>query len=56
MLGLWAAGAFLGYPEGWAKPLILVIEIALLPTLVLVLALLLNGPPARPSANAGGPT
>jgi hypothetical protein len=54
--GLWTAGAFLGYPEGWAKPLILVIEVALLPTLVLVLALLMNGPPARPSANAGGPS
>lgn len=47
VLGLWAAGAFLGYPEAWAKPLILVIEVALLPTLVLVLALLMNGPPAR---------
>jgi multisubunit Na+/H+ antiporter MnhB subunit len=54
--GLWTAGAFLGYPEGWAKPLILVIEVALMPTLVLVLALLMNGPPARPSANAGGPS
>jgi multisubunit Na+/H+ antiporter MnhB subunit len=60
VLGLWAAGAFLGYPDGWAKPLILVIEIALLPTLVLVLALLLNGPPARVAAampiRAGGPS
>ncbi len=49
-LGLWTAGSFLGYPEGWAKPLILVIEIALLPTLVLVLALLMNGPPSRGGA------
>jgi multisubunit Na+/H+ antiporter MnhB subunit len=47
LVGLGAAGAFLGYPEGWAKPLIVVIEVALLPTLVLVLALLLNGPPLR---------
>lgn len=46
-LGAWTAGAFLGYPDGWAKPLIVVIEIALLPTLVLVLALLMEGPPAR---------
>jgi uncharacterized MnhB-related membrane protein len=56
VLGLWTAGVFLGYPEGWAKPLILVIEIALLPTLTLVLALLMNGPPARPAAGAGGPS
>jgi uncharacterized MnhB-related membrane protein len=49
-LGLWTAGSFLGYPEAWAKPLILVIEVALLPTLVLVLALLMNGPPRRGGA------
>lgn len=48
--GLWTAGAFLGYPEGWSKPLILLIEIALLPTLVLLLALLMNGPPLRKMA------
>jgi uncharacterized MnhB-related membrane protein len=47
LVGAWTAGVFLGYPEGWAKPLIVVIEVALLPTLVLVLALLMNGPPAR---------
>jgi len=45
--GIPAAGAFLAYPETWAKPLILLIELALLPTLVLVLALLMNGPPRR---------
>jgi multisubunit Na+/H+ antiporter MnhB subunit len=50
VLGLWAAGAFLGYPQGWAKPLIVVIEVALLPTLTLVLALLMNGPPSRGEA------
>jgi multisubunit Na+/H+ antiporter MnhB subunit len=49
-LGLWTAGSFLGYPPGWAKPLIVVIEVALLPTLVLVLALLMNGPPRRGGA------
>jgi multisubunit Na+/H+ antiporter MnhB subunit len=47
MLGLWSAGVFLGYPPEWAKPMIVAIEVALLPTLVLVLALLLNGAPAR---------
>lgn len=47
VLGLGSAGAFLAYPEGWAKPLIVVIEVALLPTLTLVLALLMNGPPSR---------
>jgi multisubunit Na+/H+ antiporter MnhB subunit len=47
LLGLWTAGAFLGYPEAWAKPMIVVVEVALLPTLVLVLALLMNGAPAR---------
>jgi hypothetical protein len=55
VLGLFTAGAFLGYPEGWAKPLILVIEVALLPTLAIVLALLMNGPPSRPWASAGAP-
>jgi len=49
-LGLPTAGAFLGYPPEWAKPMILAIEVALLPTLVLVLALLLNGAPARDDA------
>jgi multisubunit Na+/H+ antiporter MnhB subunit len=47
LLGLWTAGDFLGYPPDWAKPMIVVIEVALLPTLVLVLALLMNGAPAR---------
>lgn len=47
VLGVLTAGIFLAYPEGWAKPMIVVIEIALLPTLTLVLALLMNGPPAR---------
>ncbi len=50
LFGLWTAGTFLGYPAGWAKPLILLIEVALLPTLVLVLALLMNGPPSRKTA------
>jgi multisubunit Na+/H+ antiporter MnhB subunit len=47
LVGAWTAGAFLGYPDGFAKSMIVAIEVALLPTLVLVLALLLNGAPAR---------
>jgi len=47
LLGLWTAGNFLGYPPDWAKLMIVAIEVALLPTLVLVLALLMNGAPAR---------
>lgn len=43
--GAASAGAFLGHPPGLAKPLILAVEFALLPTLVLVLGLLLLGPP-----------
>ena len=42
-----AAGAFLAYPAGFAKPLIIVIELALMPTLALVLALMLAGAPQR---------
>jgi multisubunit Na+/H+ antiporter MnhB subunit len=45
--GAVTAGAFLAYPEGLAKPLILVIEFALMPTLALILALLLAGAPLR---------
>lgn len=43
--GLWLAGAFLAYPAGYAKPLILAIEIALTPSIALALGLLLAGPP-----------
>jgi multisubunit Na+/H+ antiporter MnhB subunit len=45
--GAFSAGAFLGYPEGFAKPLILVIEFALMPTLTLILGLMLLGPSRR---------
>jgi len=55
LLGAWQAGAFLGYPDGWAKPMIVAIELALLPTLVLVLALLLNGAPARSADSSPAP-
>jgi multisubunit Na+/H+ antiporter MnhB subunit len=45
--GLQATGHFLAYPEGFAKPLIIAIELALLPSLTLVLGLLLLGAPRR---------
>ncbi len=47
LLGLYTAGDFLGYPPGFAKPLIVAIELALLPSLTLVLGLLLLGAPQR---------
>jgi multisubunit Na+/H+ antiporter MnhB subunit len=45
--GVASAGAFLAYPEGFAKPLILVVETALMPSLALILGLLLAGAPLR---------
>ena len=47
VLGAVMAGAFLSYPHGHAKTLILVIEFALMPTLTLVLGLMLLGAPLR---------
>jgi multisubunit Na+/H+ antiporter MnhB subunit len=44
-LGVPMAGAVLAYPETFAKPLILAIEFALVPTLAAALALLVLGPP-----------
>jgi multisubunit Na+/H+ antiporter MnhB subunit len=44
--GIWLAGAFLAYPQGYAKLLILAIEAALTPSVAVVLGLLLAGPPA----------
>ena len=46
-LGVAVADAFLAYPIGFAKPLILAIEFALMPTLTLILGLLLLGAPQR---------
>ena len=43
VVGAVTAGAFLAYPQGFAKPLILAIEFALMPTLTLVLGLMLLG-------------
>jgi uncharacterized MnhB-related membrane protein len=47
VLGLFSAGALLAYPPDWAKAMIVVVEVALLPSLTLVLGLLLAGPPLR---------
>ena len=47
LLGAVSAGAFLGSPEGQAKPLILAIEFALMPSLTLILGLLLADAPRR---------
>lgn len=51
LAGIATAGAFLAYPEAWAKTLIIVIEAALLPTVAAILALLLAGAPMRPVPN-----
>ena len=45
IVGAVTAGAFLAYPERWAKPMILVIEFALMPSLALTLGLMLAGAP-----------
>jgi multisubunit Na+/H+ antiporter MnhB subunit len=47
LAGVGMAGAFLGYPEDWAKPLIVVLEVALMPSLAATLAMLLAGAPQR---------
>ncbi len=49
-VGVVTAGAFLAYPEGFAKPLIIAIELALMPSLALILALMLAGAPQRTAA------
>jgi multisubunit Na+/H+ antiporter MnhB subunit len=53
LVGIWLAGAFLAYPEGYAKPLILVIEAALTLSIAAALGLLLAGPP-EPVEPLGG--
>lgn len=45
--GFWLAGDFLAYPEAFAKPLILVIEAALLISIAAMLGTLIAGPPLR---------
>ncbi|MFN4143765.1 hydrogenase subunit MbhD domain-containing protein [Aestuariivirga sp.] len=46
---LWP-GLFLAYPEGYAKPLIVVMELALTLSIAVILGLLAAGPPQRPGA------
>ncbi len=45
--GLFLGDAFLAYPVAYAKPLIIVIEVAMTLTVAATLGLLLAGPPAR---------
>lgn len=40
-------GAFLAYPDGWVKPVILLVEVALTGSVAAALALLVMGPPSR---------
>jgi multisubunit Na+/H+ antiporter MnhB subunit len=47
LAGFVIADAFLAYPEAWAKPLIIVIEIALVLSIAATLGLLVAGPPER---------
>jgi multisubunit Na+/H+ antiporter MnhB subunit len=53
LAGIWLADAFLAYPDGWAKPLILVIEAALTLSIAAILGLLLAGPPADDQPEGG---
>lgn len=45
--GFWWAGDFLAYPDGLAKPVIVVIEVAMTLSIALTLVLLVVGPPGR---------
>jgi len=48
-VGAYTAGAFLAWPDDWAKPMILAVELALMPSLALTLGLMLAGAPERPA-------
>jgi multisubunit Na+/H+ antiporter MnhB subunit len=50
--GFFVAGSFLAYPAGWAKPLIVAIEVPMTISVAATLAMLLEGPPLRPVARA----
>lgn len=50
LLGSVLVGAFLAYPPGWAKPLIIAIEVAMAASAAVALALLVAGPPQRDHA------
>jgi multisubunit Na+/H+ antiporter MnhB subunit len=47
LAGVWIAEAFLAYPAGYAKPLILIIEVVLTLSVAVALGLLIAGPPAE---------
>jgi multisubunit Na+/H+ antiporter MnhB subunit len=47
LAGIWIAEAFLAYPAGYAKPLILIIEVVLTLSVAVALGLLIAGPPAE---------
>ena len=47
LAGFALAGAFLAYPEAYAKPLIIVIEVAKILSVAATLGLLVAGPPER---------
>jgi len=47
LAGMGIAGAFLAYPASHAKTLILFVEVPMMLTIALVLALLVAGPPER---------
>ncbi|AFL73384.1 putative subunit of the multisubunit Na+/H+ antiporter [Thiocystis violascens DSM 198] len=51
--GIWLADAFLAYPQGYAKPLILAIEAVLTLSIAVTLGLLLAGPPASDHPSGG---
>ena len=55
VLGALFAGYFLAYPPGFAKLMIVAIELALLPSLTLILGLLLMGAPQRSAGLMGSP-
>lgn len=50
LAGVVTEGAFLAYPPGWTKPLILTIEVVLTASIAVALALLVVGPPEGPEA------
>ena len=47
LAGLWLGDGFLAYPEAYAKPLILAIEVAMTLTIAVTLGLLMAGAPER---------
>jgi multisubunit Na+/H+ antiporter MnhB subunit len=47
LAGLWWADAFLAYPDGLAKPLIIAIEVGLTLSVAAILGLLVAGPPVE---------